>query len=1724
MPTKKKKPTLKSSSFNRGFATTSVPKKAEETLPDETGETQEKTPSNPVHSGAKYNGSSTPGAGGPAAASAAKGRYGFDEEDADQQDLQNLVEKHMDKIEKDVSRYWKIIEFDRRVASTLPTFELDKSIKDEILELASHYTRVKLSGNYRKEQKPNGLIIEDEPDELFPSLNPQAASFTPKTPAKLSASAAEFKPTHADPPLLPDWEDLPAPPLREAHEPFDKVLPRAMVTRALLIKLGFSPEQAIMAIAKSPSLELEECITYLVLRLGENEVEKAWGRTLEGAKKHTSRNPSANAIGINTPKREEMGNGVNADSDGTDDTIEETDVHDESRPPKHESYTFERRTEMLSSASNKVVVAATAAVDGPSLSSNKTASDTNGKGNGKHVEGGADASPMGKQRIIKPPPDDTIILPLYKVRELLKHAEKISSDINQRLADVEDDLDIYHAGPIAAWVSTRVALIHVEKMYGWMKRALGQAHLMSPLGQGYGAANALRDTQSKLFQRLAEAEKVPRWRKDTAESVLRETLRKEAELEKMRKDGPDVWVDILGDVEEQARAKEVIEKEEERRRGGEGYVVTGHNKALMDARDLIQGHAIEDEPEKDGEAAGGNENSLKKAKKDSKKARSASKPDDNLQGPSGDAQAGNAVPKEETAEEEGGMFGQLLEERTQETRDAKTNAIVRLRTLPPQAKSGGGGKSPQGVLLETLRRLDLNASVKYAAVGGGGWLCRSQLTMRWCGPDTLSMLQTVPAAQRKFMSLSDTKICVDTFALTGEGCETQQQAHDLIATVALNCIERDRPVQRLLSTGYRDWWDELENARGRGKDSSSRDMIGKVRDAILPRLANSPASKESNVVALDTENKQRDFRDLANSGLRHLDVKGAQRLQESFEKRVASPSYQTMLVGRKQLPIYSFRDHILEVLENSQVFVLSGETGCGKSTQVPAYILEHCLGRGLPCKVYCTEPRRISAISLAERVSAEFGEAKNAVGSDDSLVGYSIRLESNVGRNAKLIYATTGIVLRMLEGEAFNEITHIIIDEVHERSIESDFLLIILKTLMQYRRDLKIILMSATVDAERISAYFDGCPTVSVPGRTFPVNVRYLEDAVEMCKYILEDGSPYQRRQKRRWGQTEVRDNVAKLRSNVEVDDLDGSDEDNGPSATNLSKSDKVYSPRTIETIDRMDENTVNQELILSLLEQLCFNKQELLPYSAAVLIFMPGLAEIRTCFDLLSAHHLFGNEAFRIYPLHSTISSENQSAVFEVPPEGVRKIVIATNIAETGITIPDITCVIDTGRQREMRYDEKRQISRLVDCFVAKSNAKQRRGRAGRVREGLCFHLFTKLRHDEYLDEHPLPEMLRLSLQDLALKLKVMKVKIGTSIENALSQALDPPSPTNVQRAVASLVEVKALTTLEGITPLGRHLSRLPLDVHMAKFLLIAATFKCLDPALTIAAALNSKSPFVSPFGKEAQADAAKAGFKIADSDFMTIANAFNSWRRAVSNNFGRQFCQKNYLSQQNLQQIEELRQQYLAYLIDAGFLQIDAEMRRDIARARYRSWGRPRFAMTPPEYDIYSSRVSIVNAVAAAGLYPKLISIDPSNYSLRTLINNQPVSIHPSSVNFKSKLSELPKSVHHLLYFTIMQSKKLYAWDTAALDDRAILLLCGEADAKLSANSLYIDRRVRVCISDLRTNVALLLLREQMTKLINSSFRNPGKQWSDERSVYFDTATRMLGVSTLSDAILQQ
>lgn len=626
-------------------------------------------------------------------------------------------------------------------------------------------------------------------------------------------------------------------------------------------------------------------------------------------------------------------------------------------------------------------------------------------------------------------------------------------------------------------------------------------------------------------------------------------------------------------------------------------------------------------------------------------------------------------------------------------------------------------------------------------------------------------------------------------------------------------------------------------------------------------------------------------------------------------------------------------------------------------------------------------------------MSEELGEGRSDLGTARSLVGYSIRLESNTVKETRLIYATTGIVMRMLEGSnELREITHLVLDEVHERTIDSDFLLIVLKKLLEKRKDLKVILMSATVDAERFSNYLGRAPVLNVPGRTFPVEVKYLEDALEATGYTLD------------WKGGEKM---------TDLDDDSIEDENDPSSAQKAAKDLRQYSAKTRGTLSQIDEYQIEFDLIVQLIRHIAVDSTYI-NYSKAILVFLPGIADIRTLNDLLLSEPFF-QRSWEVYPLHSTIATEDQERAFLVPPEGTRKIVLATNIAETGITIPDVTCVIDTGKHREMRFDERRQLSRLIDTFISRANAKQRRGRAGRVQEGLCFHMFTKYRHDHLMSDQQTPEMLRLSLQDLAIRVKICKIG---GIEETLGQALDAPSAKNIRRAIDALVDVRALTAGEDLTSLGHQLARLPLDVFLGKLILQGTIFKCLDMAITVAAILSSKSPFSAPFGQRTQADQARKAFKRADSDLLTVYNAYLGWKKVCqTNGHDFQYCKKNYLSSQTLSNIEDLKGQLLVSLVDAGFLQLTQAERQHLNRLRY-STRRRQFFDLPQRVNINSDNDLITSAVIAWSFYPKLLMRENKGY--RNVGNNQSISLHPSSVNKGNR------ELRWLSYYHIMQSKQ--------------------------------------------------------------------------------------------------
>ncbi|MCJ1466553.1 hypothetical protein MMC07_005173 [Pseudocyphellaria aurata] len=927
---------------------------------------------------------------------------------------------------------------------------------------------------------------------------------------------------------------------------------------------------------------------------------------------------------------------------------------------------------------------------------------------------------------------------------------------------------------------------------------------------------------------------------------------------------------------------------------------------------------------------------------------------------------------------------------------------------------------------------------------------------------------------------------------------SSSQSESYVSTAALFSIfasfPKEQKVYFRLPPPWRDLWTEMSEFRRQQSDADDRNDLRELQSMVSEvdssdQRSISIPNNGSEIVRVRKEEMDEALTEELNLSL------PPQGIARIWSLKVSTPQYQAMLESRMKLPIWNFKETLLKSIVDHQVVIVCGETGCGKSTQVPAFIIEHELSKGRDCKVYCTEPRRISAISLARRVSEELGERKTDVGTSNSLVGFAIRLESKVASQTKLVYATTGIVMRMLErSEDLTEVTHLIIDEVHERTLEGDFLLIVLRKLLSRRPTLRVVLMSATVNALKFSNYLSQAPILNVPGRTYPVETKFIEDVIE--KLHLDDN--------------EVLNKVS------HGDGFDFDEDTLGDSGRKNTFTDSLqnYSAKTRRTLAELDEYQISYNLIVQLLATIA-TSDTYVSYSKAILVFLPGIAEIRRLHNMLLSHRSF-SQGWYIYQLHSTIATEEQEQAFLVPPPGTRKIVLATNIAETGITIPDVTCVVDTGKHKELRFDERRQLSKLIESFISRANAKQRRGRAGRVQNGLCFHLFTKARHDNLMLEEQTPEMLRLSLQDLVLRVKICKLG---DIEQTLSEALDPPSSKNIRRAVDSLIDVKALTPGEELTPLGMQLSRLPLDIFLGKLILLGTIYQCLDAALSIAAILSSKSPFSAPLGARSQAELARMAFKKGDSDLLTVYNAYCAWRRVCINGGSEvQFCSKNFLSQQTLSNIEDLKAQLTTSLIDAGFIALSdpekASLNRFVSyrlpllkilknrRARFYSMKRRHFFEIPGRYDLNSCNDRIMNSLIAWSFYPKLLVRDGKGW--KNVANNQFVSLYPTSVN--KGISQPPK---WLSFYHIMQSSnKFYnAHETSGVEDFAIALACGDAEFKMYAGVIIIDgNRIRFSVDSWRAMLAIKSLRAHLRQIMTQSFRRPGRELSSDQRAWLD------------------
>nr|WP_120492409.1 ATP-dependent RNA helicase HrpA [Corynebacterium lactis] len=545
-----------------------------------------------------------------------------------------------------------------------------------------------------------------------------------------------------------------------------------------------------------------------------------------------------------------------------------------------------------------------------------------------------------------------------------------------------------------------------------------------------------------------------------------------------------------------------------------------------------------------------------------------------------------------------------------------------------------------------------------------------------------------------------------------------------------------------------------------------------------------------------------------------------------------------------QLPVSARRDDIAEAIANNQVVIIAGETGSGKTTQIPKICLE--LGRGIRGKIGHTQPRRIAARSVAERIAEELGES---IGEH---VGYAVRFDDRVGRDTCIKLMTDGILLAEIgRDRLLRDYDTIIIDEAHERSLNIDFLLGYLKHILPKRPDLKVIITSATIDPERFAAHFaraDGTPApiIEVSGRTYPVEIRYRP---------------------------------------------------------------------LVETV--VAKNGQQKEIAVEPVDGVIAACEELMRLGGGdILVFFPGERDIREAAEAIEGKKWRGVEAV---PLFGRLSNAEQHRIFA--PHSGRRIVLATNIAETSLTVPGIEYVVDTGTARISRYSSRTKVQRLPIEDISQASANQRSGRCGRVADGVAIRLYSEedfLSRPEFTD----PEILRTNLASVVLQM--ISLRLG-AIENF--PFVQPPEHKAIRDGVNLLTELQAIDGPAGqpeLTDIGRQLSRIPVDPRLARMLVEGNANSTLGAVTVIVAALSLQDVRERPLEFQAQADQLHARFKDPTSDFGSILKLWEYLeenRRRLSGNQFRKLCKREYLHYMRIREWQDLVRQLRQSTAEVGW-----------------------------------------------------------------------------------------------------------------------------------------------------------------------------------------------------------
>ncbi|KAJ3300017.1 DEAH (Asp-Glu-Ala-His) box polypeptide 34 [Borealophlyctis nickersoniae] len=607
-------------------------------------------------------------------------------------------------------------------------------------------------------------------------------------------------------------------------------------------------------------------------------------------------------------------------------------------------------------------------------------------------------------------------------------------------------------------------------------------------------------------------------------------------------------------------------------------------------------------------------------------------------------------------------------------------------------------------------------------------------------------------------------------------------------------------------------------------------------------------------------------------------------LFQDFQEKKRKELAQKIEKERSSLPIKPFEAKIVEAVRNNPVVLIAADTGAGKSTQVPQYLL----AAGFD-KICCTQPRRIACYSLARRVSYE---SLNIYGSE---IAYQVRFEGTKTAKTKILFLTEGVLLRQFAGDPrLANYNVIIVDEVHERHITGDFLLGVLKRLLTYRNDIRIVLMSATINTELFSKYFNA-PIVEIPGRMYPVTIEY--HPIDKEDRNLVDDQLYRERLR-----AEVRQSVPATPA-------------------------KLNAAPYLRIIEKIDQTVPAEE-------------------RGDMLVFLSGINEISLLAEELRAYASY-TKKWIILLLHSSLSVTDQEKVFDVAPPGVRKCILSTNIAETSVTIDGVRFIVDSGKVKEMGYDPAANLSRLSEFWISQSSAKQRAGRAGRTGPGECYRFYSQREYSR-LNAFPVPEILRMPLEPTLLQIRAYGLGDPREFE-----FIERPSEANINHSIRRLqdlgaldrgVEVDGAGAGEEISTLGRVLAVLPLDVVLGKMLVLGSIFDLVDSIIIIAAALSVQSPFIRVPESKLDIMENRRALQSDHGDPFTLLNIFSEWLRvkAERRESSRNWCKRHGIEEQRLYEMVKLKKQFEGVLAD--YLDVGPEIEESDTEDSEDRFGRKR------------------------------------------------------------------------------------------------------------------------------------------------------------------------------------